>query len=111
MNYEEMYRKLLDEHNALKLEYSENTIIQSMNDMKEKYNELVKNTVPLYRYDALHERKQVVQNKLIATSVLIDYILLELRQYDNIFMNEGEVDVANLKMQLAVIKGMLKPYL
>uniref|UniRef100_A0A6C0E4C9 Uncharacterized protein n=1 Tax=viral metagenome TaxID=1070528 RepID=A0A6C0E4C9_9ZZZZ len=106
-----MYKKLLQEHEALKHEYSENTIIQSMNDMKEKYNDLIKNTVALYRYDALQERKKVLQNKLIATSVLIDYILLELRHFDNIFMNDGQVDVENLKMQLSVIKGMLQPHI
>jgi predicted nuclease with TOPRIM domain len=35
---EDKYEKLLQEYNKLKNEYSENTIVQSMNDMKSMYD-------------------------------------------------------------------------
>lgn len=48
--YKTKYEELLKEHNKLKHEYSENVIIQSMNSMKDVYNEKV------YEYDLLNER-------------------------------------------------------
>lgn len=40
-SYKTKYFELLEEHNKLKNEYSENVIIQSMNSMKEVYEEKV----------------------------------------------------------------------
>lgn len=49
-SYKTKYSELLKEHNKLKHEYSENVIIQSMNSMKEVYNEKV------YDFDLLNEK-------------------------------------------------------
>ena len=49
-SYKTKYSELLKEHNKLKHEYSENVIIQSMNSMKEVYDEKV------YEFDLLNEK-------------------------------------------------------
>lgn len=49
-SYKTKYSELLKEHDKLKHDYSENVIIQSMNSMKEVYDEKV------YEFDLLNEK-------------------------------------------------------
>ena len=50
------YQNLQSEHGKLKTEFSENIIIQSMNEMKERYERLVQSSVPNHKYNLLYER-------------------------------------------------------
>lgn len=104
---EKQYKSLDNEHRALQHEFSENTIIQSMNDMKEKYNHLLETTVPSYKYELLDERHTELHNKTLACSVLLDYIISSIRKFDNIFVNMGELDVNKIEMQLTILKELL----
>jgi hypothetical protein len=122
MDYEELYRKsikdlatlqnefnaLHKEHRSLQHEYSENTIIQSMNDMKDKYEQLVQSTVPSYKYHILNEKFVTMETNMLACAVLIDYINNSISKFDNIFVNMGDIDISKLEMQLNIIKDLLQ---
>ena len=54
--YKTKYEELLKEHNKLKHEFSENIIIQSMNSMKEVYDEKVN------EYNLLNEKYNNFKN-------------------------------------------------
>jgi hypothetical protein len=59
--------KVLEQENttlkAQLAELNENTVISSMNDMKERYEHLVENTVSIHKYESLKDYyKRVLQN-------------------------------------------------
>jgi hypothetical protein len=106
---EEKYNVLLDEHNKLVEEYeklshefNENVIIQSMNDMRDKYNNMIKNTVPLYKYQLISEKYKNLHRTSIGCAVLIDHIIKLLRQsetnrdYKSIIL-KSEIELITLK--------------
>jgi predicted nucleic acid-binding Zn-ribbon protein len=68
------YENLLVEFNKMKLEYSENTIIQSMNDMKDRYNELVNNTVSLYKYKTLETKYNNLYKGCYSSLAILSHI-------------------------------------
>lgn len=68
------YENLLVEFNKMKLEYSENTIIQSMNDMKDRYNELVSNTVSLYKYKTLETKYNNLYKGCYSSLAIVGHI-------------------------------------
>lgn len=112
---------LKQEHAILNQEYAENTIILSMNDMRDRYNELESNykilkeenerlegeTVSLHLYKIQNEKYKGLHSKAWASIILLDYIVNATKQYHNYFMYEGEVDIINLQKQLVVIKELL----
>jgi tRNA(Ile)-lysidine synthase TilS/MesJ len=90
MNIEDKYAQLVAEHNELLLkhaelvtEYSENTIIQSMMDMKIKYEELASNSVPHYKYNKLQEKYNKLEKDSQGGIVLMDHIIKLLMQCQN----------------------------
>ena len=68
------YENLLVEFNKMKLEYSENTIIQSMNDLKDRYNELVSNTVSLYKYKTLETKYNNLYKGCYSSLAIVGHI-------------------------------------
>lgn len=106
--YEELndrYHNLKDEHEKLKKEYSENMIIESMNDMKIKYEELMNTTIPIYRYEFLEKKYADLKKRGAAVAVLLDYTAIYINK---IHVNYGEIDYEKLDYKLDIMKEMLE---
>jgi predicted nuclease with TOPRIM domain len=115
------HAQIKQEHAILNQEYAENTIIMSMNDMRDKYIELEatykrlreehekldNETVSLNFYNMQNQKYKELHSKTWASVILIEYIISATKQYHNYFMSEGEVDILNLQTQLLVIKDLL----
>lgn len=110
--YEKLKRdhvEIKKEHEDLKYDYSENTIIQSMNDMKEKYDELVSKSIPIYRYDYLKKTHDDLKQKASAVMVLIDYLIMAIGKIESRFtIYDGSIDTEKLEYQLSVMKILLE---
>ena len=101
------HAKLQSEHAKLQNDYSENTIIQSMNEMKERYQRLLQTTVPNYKYKSLSEKYIVLIKKITGCCVLIDYIIKIFKQIDLIRPNDT-IQMSRIEMQLLTIKDLLE---
>ncbi len=71
-NYDKLladYKKVCNELEILKQEYQENTIIQSMNDMKKIYNDQKKLIDKLYDVvDKMHDKNKAIRVMLLTLS-------------------------------------------
>ena len=79
--------KLSNEHDALKNDYRENTIVQSMNEMKERYDRLLQTTVSNHKYNILYEKYTKMIRYFTTCSVLIDHIYKLVKQTERITYN------------------------
>ena len=77
------HEELKIEHEDLQLNYSENIIVQSMNDMKEKYEQLQKNTIPLFKYQLLNEKYKTFVKNFSGCIVLTEHVIKVLRQIED----------------------------
>jgi len=107
------YMKLLKIHKNLCSEYSENTIIQSMNEMKERYEQLQKDTVPLYKYSDL-DKKYKKQNKTITgVLVILEKTAQRLRDLDFNISNipfDFEKQLYRCEIELVIICELLEQF-
>ncbi|NBP13203.1 hypothetical protein EBU95_02265 [bacterium] len=101
------YKDLKTMYNELQLKYTENTIIQSMNDMKEQYNQLLKETVPLYRYEHMCKKHEFFERKCQAVSVLLDHILKQLKKLDYIIPKLSENDLFKVQFEIITTREIL----
>lgn len=100
--------ELESKYKKLQLEYSENTIIQSMNDMKKRYEQLITSTVSKYKYDILTKKLNDQSKKIYTTVVLTDHILKRLKLLEQ-YINEGvEMDLYRIEFELLTIKEILE---
>jgi hypothetical protein len=73
--YESLSQELKDVKNeleSLREEYSENTVIQSMNDMRDKYQELLRTSVPKENYNELLMQKVKYVDHIKAIGILFN---------------------------------------
>jgi hypothetical protein len=91
------YENLLVEFNKMKLEYSENTVIQSMNDMKDRYNDLVNNTVSTYKYKTLETKYNNLYKGCYSTLAIAGHVkkLLSKIERRYIYDPTKSIDRAN----------------
>lgn len=73
-NLLEKFQQLQTEHEDLKTEYQENTIIQSMNEMKERYEQIVNTTVSLFKFNMMEKKFNDLYRTASAASVILDHI-------------------------------------
>ena len=66
--------RLISEYERLQSEYKENVIIQSMNDMKSRYDRLLQTTVPNHKYNVLYEKYTKLVKYITTCSVLLDHM-------------------------------------
>ncbi len=117
---EEQYNNLLREHLQLKEQYktlngnfeklkeetSENTIIQSMNDMKIEYERVMKDSVPLYRFTNVKERYDSLYQTCQAAVVLLERIRKKISTIHRFEMDETTARKA--EMETIVVKDLIK---
>lgn len=104
--YDSLLEELTDVKNeleTLKVQYSENTIIQSMNDMRDRYQELVRTSVSKERYNDLLIQK----NKSVDNIKAIQVILNNISKY----VEPGQYILSvRLKLLCDIVDDMLSPY-
>jgi hypothetical protein len=103
------YDELKEKHETLQNEYSENVIIQSMNEMKDRYERLVQSSIPNYKYNLLYERYTKIIKCFTACSVLLDYIYKQVKQVDRVVHNtETKQGLHKIEMDLTTTKNILE---
>lgn len=103
----ERYNCLEEEYVKLKGEYSENIIIQSMNEMKTRYDIMMKTTVPSYKFTLLNEKYNNLVKNRIGCSVLIDYIIKLIQKSENDVVNRRDI-ILKAELELITVKEILE---
>ena len=78
----DQYDCLEEEFLSLQNNYSENIIIQSMNEMKTRYDTMIKMTVPIHKYKSLNEKYEKLVKNYSGCSVLIEHIIKLMRSIE-----------------------------
>jgi predicted nuclease with TOPRIM domain len=74
------YELLKSKYTNLENEFNENTIIQSMNDMKRKYEELMESTVSSYKYNMINKKYKKLYKIVVCASVLLEHNISLLKR-------------------------------
>lgn len=108
----EELRLLREEHEKLKYEYSENTIVQSMNAMKEQYEELITSTVAKFRYDIVNERLQSLNRIVTTCSVILEHATTGIRNISERFLYGGQnkLELQKIGFELSMLSEILIGY-
>jgi hypothetical protein len=114
-NYRKLYQDLKVEYEtlqsqlkALQQEYSENTIIQSMNDMKDQYEELLRTTVSMYRFRSVEDKNNKLILNATACSIICNHLIRLLKQIEtNIFDTNSRDNLYKAQVQSSMIKDIL----
>ena len=100
----EEYRILEKAHKTLEEEFKENSIIESMNEMKERYDAMILNTISLNRYKHLEAKYNQQSHKSIAVSVFLDHILKSLKTMDVMATN---TQYCKIQLEIMIAKELL----
>jgi hypothetical protein len=103
----EKYNCLEKEFVNLQAEYSENVIIQSMNEMKTRYEIMVKSTVPCFKYKLLDEKYNKLIKNYSGCSVLVEYIIKLLQKSESDIINRKDI-LLKAELELITIKEILE---
>lgn len=99
---------LESKYKRLQNDYSENTIIQSMNEMKERYDKLMLETVPKYRYEILLKKYNSHLKKINAVNVLLHHVIKRLKVIEQNALDGYEMDVYRIEFELLSIREILE---
>lgn len=103
------YEKLMIDYEKLNNEFKENTIIESMNNMKIQYDELIKTTVSKYTYDLVYKKLHRLKQKNTALIILLEYIEKKIENLYNKFLygSQRRVEIQQIKSQLSTLSEIL----
>lgn len=116
-NLEETNIKLekeLDERSRelekLKDEFSENTIIQSMNSMKEQYEELLETSIPKMKYDLVYENWRTLYKTNNACATILEHTINRINKLIEKFLYGGtnRIELNRINVELGIIKDILE---
>jgi hypothetical protein len=103
------YDTLVSEHETLKTDYSENIIIQSMNDMKIKYERLLQTSVPNHKYTLLYEKYIKMVKYITTSSVLLDRTSILVHQLDKyIYTNDTRQTINKIESEINITRDILE---
>ena len=103
----EQYNCLETEFVNLQTEYSENIIIQSMNEMKTRYDIMIKTTVPSYKFTLLNEKYNKLVKNYSGCSVLVYYIIKLIQKSERDIVNRKDI-LLKAELELITIKEILE---
>jgi len=107
--YQDRIRELEVELETLRAEFSENTIIQSMNDMKDRYNHLVATTVGLPNYNKIKGELEEIKRKIIGVGVLVDHVINILKSIETeTYMTNVKNKIYKIELELLILKEILE---
>ncbi|NBP00274.1 MAG: hypothetical protein EBU90_09150 [Proteobacteria bacterium] len=102
------YNELTEKYQKLQHDYSENTIVESMNDMKRKYEQLVANTVPAYKYNLINEKYERLSHTFIGSEILIDHIVKGLKRLETVSAMDRTNLLYKIQLELLILKEILQ---
>ena len=104
----EKYNSLNIENEKLKEEFKENTIIQSMNEMKDRYDRLLRSSVTKTKYEVLNDKHMKVLKVNSACTVILEQIdNLLLDSIDKVYTPEYKNSIERIKQYNDLIKDLL----
>jgi hypothetical protein len=105
---ENEFKILHDENEKLKEEFKENTIIQSMNEMKDRYDRLLRSSVTKTKYEVLNDKHMKVLKVNSACTVILEQIdNLLLDSIDKVYTPEYKNSIERIKQYNDLIKDLL----
>jgi nucleotidyltransferase/DNA polymerase involved in DNA repair len=110
-NLKQENEKLQNELDDLRHEYSENTIVQSMNDMKDRYEELVSTTVSLYKYENLKKKHTAVYRTVLGITILNNHIKKIVEELETRFTYERYNMLTRIKSDIITINEIIEDVL
>lgn len=99
---------LQKEYDSLQINYSENVIIQSMQEMKERYDKMVKSTVPVHKYDVLYEKYKKLVKNFSGCTIILEYVIKALKQLNRTLFTESKNILYKAELQLEMVKEILE---
>lgn len=104
----EKFQELQVEHDDLQMEYQENTIIQSMNDMKERYEQLMTSTVSLFKFNLLEKKFNELYRMASAGSVIIEHVKKQLTDLSGrMYSTSLTTDVLKVESHLNLLQEIM----
>lgn len=110
---QENYNKLFSDYTLLKVnhsklqrDYRENTIVQSMNDMKEQYDYLKKNTVTLSTFNNLQMKYNQNLKICVTSSVLSEHIYNQFKRIHETAIGDDRNLITRLQMEILILRDI-----
>lgn len=101
------YEELDNKYATLVDNYKENTIIQSMNDMKKKYDSLIANTVPNYRYNMLNTKYEELVKVITSLEIFINHISKAVKNLEDTSTYDSNL-VYKIQLELLILKEIIQ---
>jgi len=95
-------------YKKLQHDYSENIIIQSMNDMKRRYEDMLVNTVSKYKYESAIKKINNYFKKICTTSVLLNHVMKRIKTMEQHTSDAGEMNLYRIDFELLTILEILQ---
>jgi hypothetical protein len=105
---ENRYTELHKEHTNLLEEYKENVIIQSMNEMKERYERLLKTSVSKIKYEMLSEKYLKVLKTSSGCTVVLDHSTNLIRKAERAYSTDFKNCLTKIEADLLLVKEILE---
>jgi hypothetical protein len=105
---ENKYTELHKEHTNLLEEYKENVIIQSMNEMKERYERLLKTSVPKIKYEMLSEKYLKVLKTSSGCTVILDHTTDLIHKAERSYSTDFKYYLSKIESDLLLVKDLLE---
>lgn len=98
------YESLLIRYNNLHHEYSENTIIQSMAEMRDRYEDLIKTTVPIFKYQYLQSKAKKSEKSVACGIVIIEHVIKQITMLER----TNDVKLQKIQLELILLKDIFE---
>jgi len=90
----------------LQQEFSENTIIQSMNDMKIRYENLIDTTVSLAKYNRLLDKYNNLYRIIYSSDIFLDHACAIAAHLENVVYDSTHKNLTTLVTELKILKDI-----
>jgi hypothetical protein len=103
----EDYDKLLKDYTALQHECTENTVLESMNDMRDRYNHMLQTTVSIHKYNDVEEQCNKLVEGTIAIKVLTEQISKHMINLESKIVFDSQKLMKKAQVELVIIKDII----
>lgn len=110
-NFSQLERKYLElntQHSNLVEEFKENVIIQSMQEMKERYERILKTHVPKIKHDILSEKYFKLLKTSSGCTVLLDHATNLLNQTEKSYPSDYRNYINKISIDISIVKDILE---
>lgn len=105
---ENKYIELHKEHTNLLEEYKENVIIQSMNEMKERYERILKTSVSKIKYEMLSEKYLKTLKTSSGCTVILDHTTDLIHKAEKSYSTDLKYYLSKIENDVSLIKDILE---